>query len=161
MTTFQFYDSTIKRKTTVYMRGKEQHFNSTIVRLKESLRIDPVCLERNFNSTIVRLKALIAYASYLLPTSFQFYDSTIKSCATCRCASTGRNFNSTIVRLKARVQDSVTIPGTHFNSTIVRLKACSRLTLPRGISPFQFYDSTIKRPESHETPLDFDISILR
>ena len=98
------------------------HFNSTIVRLKETTAPLMQLLYHHFNSTIVRLKVSGCIWTAWGQLQFQFYDSTIKSFKNrMKALASGKNFNSTIVRLKAIDQP-----------------AALKITL------FQFYDSTIK-----------------
>ena len=76
---FQFYDSTIKSSCSANTRALCIGFNSTIVRLKEKNSSFTSSSEIRFNSTIVRLKAPLTTSIRLKRSSFQFYDSTIKS----------------------------------------------------------------------------------
>ena len=76
------------------------YFNSTIVRLK------PQTIQRvwqkqiDFNSTIVRLKRIEEMFALLGISSFQFYNSPIKTCLIFLNQYFEKHFNSTIVRLK-------------------------------------------------------------
>ena len=101
---FQFYDSPIKRCFFYILTALAHYrFNSMIVRLKVRRDCGDSCFLRSFNSMIVRLKGAFSNEGGAIVDLFQFYDSPIKSAINpTGLYPVGCSFNSMIVRLKAR-----------------------------------------------------------
>ena len=53
---FQFLNGSIKRRQDRYNQEQKQHFNSSMVRLKDDKTLDFIILSEHFNSSMVRLK---------------------------------------------------------------------------------------------------------
>ena len=76
-------------------------FNSTLVQLKALWHCPKDTINAGFNSTLVQLKASLLRVWQTEPNKFQFYLSSIKSCAVFAVIKDGKCFNSTLVQLKA------------------------------------------------------------
>ena len=132
---FQFHYGTIKRHQRHDTRRDKTNFNSTMVRLKATLRCSVDTVTRfQFHYGTIKRSTTIKYFKDLF--GFQFHYGTIKSIR-------GNKFGSTKL---------------HFNSTMVRLKGSPRLrTLYARV--FQFHYGTIKSPLIEIASQIADISI--
>ena len=127
---FQFHLGTIKTQPEQATEPGQEHFNSTLVRLKQ--RTEPATTHalHNFNSTLVRLKQRIT-TTIPKASQFQFHLGTIKTIIAFKTHDTLKNFNSTLVRLKQRRRYIL------FFSTIFQFHLGTiKTNLPRSLTCF-------------------------
>ena len=125
---FQFHNGSIK---SVIDRAdalcQVPCFNSTMVRLKETMSPSVQGPQNGFNSTMVRLKGQGYNKLELRYIRFNSTMVRLKGHLSRACPCCDKGFNSTMVRLKERHFEASDHEKKSFNSTMVRLKA--RLTL--------------------------------
>ena len=99
---FQFHYGTIKRSRTTTIRRRMKNFNSTMVRLKESLTRHPYVAWQTFQFHYGTIKRLRRCSWRTAGSGFQFHYGTIKSSSPAVLIAVIAHFNSTMVRLKDR-----------------------------------------------------------
>ena len=97
-----------------------------------------------FNSTVVRLKASESKKTTAMTYMFQFHSGSIKSTQNNRNQGHNPRFQFHSGSIKSKMVLHINQQASSFNSTVVRLKAIKQATIYSSAKRFQFHSGSIK-----------------